>query len=790
MDTYSAPRAMSAMIMIRLRSSRSTSVPAIGPNRNAGSVLAIITPDTASAAVPPPRRATMAVTATNPTQSPKDDTDIAARSRANARCVSRSLKVADRAPRRTSTSSAMVDTAGRASLGVLRRRGFRRGSLLRGRLLRCGLLAGRGLLLRRRLLRGLLLGRGLARTRLGLEASRLGLRLHVTRLGDVEVQIQLGAAVPAAQRLRTTEQQGATLGAGAILLGRVVHRQVALGVPVASVERPETGVLLHQLPSVTLRAGHTGGRRWVLLDVPALRIPAASHERPVATDTALELPAAIGARLVEQLRLGALGPVHVADVAALRVVGAPDELAVAAQLDLKPARLPPLLGTEGAQLVELLGVPLEGILGFLEGALERTVELLEHLDLAELTLGDVVELLLHVGREVGVDDVREVLDQLVGYHVADVLRSEPSILQTDVSAVLDRRDDRRVGGRTPDPELLELLHERSLGVTRRRLCEVLLRQDLEHAKELLGREHRQRGLCVLVRLVVAPLPVELQEPVERERLAGSSEPVAGLPAAMTVGGCERLDIDPHLVEPRVGHLRRDGPLPDQGVEPELIAIERRRDTLRRPEHARGADRLVGFLRVAGPGLVPARLGQRVVPAVVLLDELCDLAERRVSDRHGVRPHVGDQAGRSLAGQVEPLVEPLGERHGLAGAEPELASGFLLERRGRERRRRRALPLLLLHPDDPVGGPAEPLGVLRGVSLGPEEQSLLVGTGGELALGDLGEPCEERLLDVLGGEPDVDAPVFDRHERVDLALALDDQPHGHGLDAAGGQARLH
>ena len=406
-----------------------------------------------------------------------------------------------------------------------------------------------------------------------------------------------------------------------------------------------------------------------------------------------------------------------------------------------------------------------------------------------MPFGDVVELLLHVGREVGVDDVGEVLDQLVGHHVADVLGSEPSILQADVSAVLDRRDDRRVGGRTPDPELLELLHERSLGVPRRRLREVLLRQDLEHPEELLRREHRQRGLGILVRLVVAPLPVELQEPVEREGLPGGPEPVAGPLAVAGCGGRERLDVDPHLVEPRVGHLGGDGPLPDQGVEPELIAIERRRDTLRRPEHAGGTNRLVGFLRVAGPGLVPARLGQRVMPAVVLLDELRDLAERRVRDRHGVRPHVGDQAGRPLAGQVEPLVEPLGERHGLAGAEPELASGLLLERGGRERRRRRALPLLLLHADDPVGGPAEPLGVLLGVSLGPEEQPLLVGTGGELALGDLGEPCEERLVDVLGGEPDVDAPVLDRNESIDLALPLHDEAHGHRLDATGGQARL-
>ena len=40
---------------------------------------------------------------------------------------------------------------------------------------------------------------------------------------------------------------------------------------------------------------------------------------------------------------------------------------------------------------------------------------------------------------------------------------------------------------------------------------------------------------------------------------------------------------------------------------------------------------------------------------------------------------------------------------------------------------------------------------------------------------------------LGGEPDVDAPVLDRPERPDLALALDDQAHGDRLDAAGGQA---
>ena len=84
-ERYIAPRATSAPIMIRLRSNRSTRVPAMGPNRNAGRVRAIITPDTASDAVVPPRLTTIDVTATNPTQSPNDETDIAASSRANGR---------------------------------------------------------------------------------------------------------------------------------------------------------------------------------------------------------------------------------------------------------------------------------------------------------------------------------------------------------------------------------------------------------------------------------------------------------------------------------------------------------------------------------------------------------------------------------------------------------------------------------------------------------------------------------------------------------------------------------
>ncbi len=82
--------------------------PANGPNRTAGSIRATITPETATAAPPGvrPRRATRAVTATNPTQSPNEDTVIAARSRENGGWTRRSRRVAGRVPRSAATSSA------------------------------------------------------------------------------------------------------------------------------------------------------------------------------------------------------------------------------------------------------------------------------------------------------------------------------------------------------------------------------------------------------------------------------------------------------------------------------------------------------------------------------------------------------------------------------------------------------------------------------------------------------------------------------------------------------------
>ena len=310
----------------------------------------------------------------------------------------------------------------------------------------------------------------------------------------------------------------------------MVHGEVALGVPLAPVHQPEPRPPLDDLALPALGAGHAGRLRRVLLDVLAVRVAGAAHERPEPAELALQRAAALGAGLVEHLGLGALLAVEVADVLAAAVLlgepGAPDEQPVPPEALLQPAgRRAPLLDAARALLVELLDVALELLLRPLERVGERRVELPEHLDALQVALGDLVEVLLHLGREVHVDDVGEVLDELVGHDLADVVGEEPAVLEPHVPAVLDRRDDRRVRRRPADAELLERLDEGRLREPRGRLREVLLGQELEERQGLLGRELGEPALAVLVGAVVAALGVHAEVPVEDHRPAGRAQPV-------------------------------------------------------------------------------------------------------------------------------------------------------------------------------------------------------------------------------------------------------------------------
>ena len=124
-------------------------------------------------------------------------------------------------------------------------------------------------------------------------------------------------------------------------------------------------------------------------------------------------------------------------------------------------------------------------------------------------------------------------------------------------------------------------------------------------------------------------------------------------------------------------------------------------------------------------------------------------------------------------------------HGLLRAEAELARRLLLQRRGRERRRRVAAALFAIdaeHREHALGRFAErTLHVAR------------LRFAGETELFDLGAAVFDELArKFLRGmfELGVYRPVFPRDECRNLILALADHAQGGALHAARGQPRAH
>ena len=87
---------------------------------------------------------------------------------------------------------------------------------------------------------------------------------------------------------------------------------------------------------------------------------------------------------------------------------------------------------------------------------------------------DLVELMLHIRRELHVDHVVEVLDHKIRHDDAQGRRGQALVFFDYIFAVLDRCDDRRVGRRTADAAILHCLDQRRLGIARGRVGEMLL----------------------------------------------------------------------------------------------------------------------------------------------------------------------------------------------------------------------------------------------------------------------------------------------------------------------------
>src|ERR1700694_4234077 len=118
----------------------------------------------------------------------------------------------------------------------------------------------------------------------------------------------------------------------------------------------------------------------------------------------------------------------------------PEESAARDEL---PAARGASLGSERRQIVRLADQCLD--VGSLHRYRERSVEIAQHLSPIHLAFLDLVEIGLHVRRELDVEDIREALHHYPLDLLAELRREEPSLLECRVAAINDRRNDRGVG---------------------------------------------------------------------------------------------------------------------------------------------------------------------------------------------------------------------------------------------------------------------------------------------------------------------------------------------------------
>src|SRR6516164_11476221 len=415
---------------------------------------------------------------------------------------------------------------------------------------------------------------------------------------------------------------------------------------------------------------------------------------------------------------------------------------------------------------------------------EGLPELLERGGPLLLAARDGIELILHGGREAVLHVAVEMMREETVDDLADVGRHEAPVVHLDVFAVLQRRDDRGVSRGAADAVLLQRLDEGGLAVTRRRLGEVLRGGELRQAHAVAFLQRRQHVVGVIGLGVVAPFLIDRDVPGFHERRAVGAQQVA----LWSFGARQQVDRD--RIEHRVAHLRGHGALPDQRVQPIEIVIDLALDIRRRDRRRSRADRLVSLLGVLRLGLVDARLFGNLVRAVEPRGNRTDLLNRLRRERYRVGAHVGDEADAALA-DVLPLVQLLGETHGAARVEAELARRLLLQRRGGEGRCRVAAALLAVdrqHAQRPGRGRGGARRCAHRI-LGLARRRLV----GEAELLDLLAPILQELQ--RKGLAAVralafDGPVLLRDEGSDLLLALADHAQCRTLYAPRGQPAPH
>ena len=405
--------------------------------------------------------------------------------------------------------------------------------------------------------------------------------------------------------------------------------------------------------------------------------------------------------------------------------------------------------------------------GTLDRGLEILPELAEHLAPIDLGIGDAVKIVLEIGGEPEFDIAREEAFEESRDDAALVLGEETLLVDLDVFAVAQGCERRGIGGGAADAQLFHPLDERGFRESRRRLGEMLGRGD-GLFRNRIPHLHGRQALRILILGVFVGFLIEREKTIEEHDLAGRAQ-------VELAGAGFGENVDRGALEARALHLACEGAFPDEFVEPVFVAREIGLHGRRNAEDIRGADGLVGFLRVLRLGGIGARNAGQVFRLEFPADEAAQGGHRLRGHVDAVGAHIGDEAGR-LAADLHPLIEFLRKTHGDGRRETELARGFHLQRRSGEGRIGMALRGLGFH-----GLHREARRIERRL------EGLGLGLRADIEPGDLpairaDKPRLEGLAP--GGEKRRhQRPVFPRDEALDLLLAIADEAQGDRLHAA-------
>ena len=191
---------------------------------------------------------------------------------------------------------------------------------------------------------------------------------------------------------------------------------------------------------------------------------------------------------------------------------------------------------------------------------------------------------------------------------------------------------------------------------------------------------------------------------------------------------------------------------------------------------RGADGFVRLLRAFFSTYTCSAARADTASPYCLPDHLADFGQRLVGNAGRIGTHISNEADQAFFAQFHAFIQALRDHHGALHAEAQLAGRILLQLAGGKRRSSVAAAFFAIDRAN------QPIGLLHAARI--------FSASSPLPTSIFSSPLPTKRASKAGGllayKMCIDGPVFLFLERLDFALAFDDQTQRYGLHTSGGK----